>query len=84
MLQISRNLVMTDRVDVTGAPYVLVAEQLAVAFGAPGAALGASYRRPRALIRRGRVTPITDYVMLVRLVALLVVTVATFIGTARR
>ena len=87
MVHFDRTLSRHEAVSADGTPYTLVNERIAVSLtGVPGwgGGLAAAYDHPRAVIRRGQVTPIIDPVMIVRLVGLLALALAALIGTVRR
>ena len=67
-----------------GATYTLAVERIDISLGGRARRFGASYTRPKAVVRDGRVAPILDLVMIVRLVGLLAVAAAMFVTEVRR
>ena len=84
MVNFERSRTVSQYLDPNGVEYTLVSERLSVAIGGGSLWFGAGYNRPVAVIRRGRTHPIYDAVFLVRLVALLAVAIAGFVGAIRK
>lgn len=84
MVRFERSRSVVQQVDPFGDEYTLVAERLAVSLGGNRIWAGAAYNHPVAVIRHGHYRRVYDAVFLVRLLALLVLSVAAMIGTVRR
>ncbi len=84
MVKFERSRATTQHIDPSGELYTLVSERLAVSLGGRRGWAGAAYTHPAAIVRHGRTRPVLDAVMLVRLFALLAVTLAAILGTVRR
>lgn len=84
MLNFDRTRASSVGRDTAGAEYTLVSERLSVTLGGSWGGLGVSYTHPQAIVRAGEVSPIFDLVLIARLGALLLVTLAAIVGTVRR
>jgi hypothetical protein len=84
MFRIDRTVSGREFVDGAGNPCALVSEHISVAAGFRVAGVGATYRRPIAVERGADIVPITDVVMITRLVGLVAVTLAMIVGVIRR
>ena len=86
MLRIDRSQSATQLVDFVGRTHTLTTERIDIRLGGQSArgGLGVSYVRPRSITQGGRVDPILDLVMIVKLVGLLAVAIAAFVREVRR
>ena len=83
MVRIDRSQSFTE-LNHRGVAYTLTVERIDISWGGKAGTIGASYVRPRAIAHNGRIGPILDLVMLVRLIGLLAVAAAMFVTEVRR
>jgi hypothetical protein len=83
MLRIDRSHSFTELVH-RSATYMLTVERIDISLGGRARRFAGSYTRPKAVVRDGRVAPILDLVMIVRLVGLLAVAIAMLVTEVRR
>lgn len=84
MFRINRTISRRELVDGAGDRCALVSEQLSVTAGLRDTGVGVIYQRAVAVERGAHIAPITDVVMIARLVGLLAVTLAMIVGVIRR
>ena len=84
MVNFERSRATSQHQDPNGDEFTLVSERFAISIGVRRAWAGAAYSHPAAIVRAGHTTKIVDLVMVVRLVAILAVSLAAIVGTVRR
>jgi len=84
MFNLERTRATSQHLDASGGEYTLVSERIVVSLQGKLGWSGAAYTHPVAVVRDGRSRQIFDVVMMVRLAALLTVTLAAIVGTLRR